>query len=71
MTPSRGRDMARLTLIGNLARDPETRLTKNDKEYIMYAAILLTSGYLSTLAFQLVTQLQRTVPVPRRMPMEV
>ena len=41
MTPSRGRDMARLTLIGNLAKDPETRLTKNDKEYMMCVTVLL------------------------------
>jgi len=33
--------MAKLTLIGNLVRDPETRLTKNDKEYMVYASISL------------------------------
>jgi hypothetical protein len=48
MTPSRGRDMARLTLIGNLTREPESRLTKNDKEFIVYVIILLASGYFST-----------------------
>jgi len=40
-TPICGRDMAKLTLIGNLVRDPETRLTKNDKEYMVYASISL------------------------------
>lgn len=29
-------DMAKLTLLGRLVREPESRLTKNDKEYIVY-----------------------------------
>ncbi|KAF8974682.1 hypothetical protein BDZ97DRAFT_1900260 [Flammula alnicola] len=29
-------DLAKLTLIGHLVRDPEARLTKNEKEYISY-----------------------------------
>jgi len=48
-TPIRGRDMAKLTLIGNLAKDPEARLTKNEKEYIVYASILLL--YNATILF--------------------
>jgi len=48
MTPSRGRDMARLTVIGNLAKDPESRLTKNDKEFIVYVTTIFAFGYLST-----------------------
>jgi single-stranded DNA-binding protein len=43
--------MARLTLIGNLAKDPESRLTKNEKEFMVYVATLLASGYLSTTSF--------------------
>lgn len=33
---ARSADLSRLSLIGTLVRDPETRLTKNDKEYVMY-----------------------------------
>ena len=33
---ARSADLARLSLIGTLVRDPETRLTKNDKEYVVY-----------------------------------
>ncbi|KAG8925450.1 hypothetical protein FRC03_011767 [Tulasnella sp. 419] len=29
-------DVAKLTLVGRLARDPETRNTKNEKEYVAY-----------------------------------
>ncbi|KIY72987.1 nucleic acid-binding protein [Cylindrobasidium torrendii FP15055 ss-10] len=29
-------DMARLTLIGNLGADPETRNTKNDRQFVTY-----------------------------------
>lgn len=32
----RSSDLSRLTLIGTLIREPETRLTKNDKEYVVY-----------------------------------
>ncbi|KJA24592.1 hypothetical protein HYPSUDRAFT_38648 [Hypholoma sublateritium FD-334 SS-4] len=31
-----GSDLSKLTLIGRLAKDPETRLTKNEKEYCVY-----------------------------------
>lgn len=57
MTSSHRRDMARLTLIGNLAKDPETRLTKNDKEFVVYVTISLSSGYLPTPALSLVIPL--------------
>ncbi|KAF8897217.1 hypothetical protein BD779DRAFT_1667225 [Infundibulicybe gibba] len=33
---SRAADLAKLVLIGNLSRDPEARMTRNDKEYVMY-----------------------------------
>ncbi|KAI0751445.1 nucleic acid-binding protein [Daedaleopsis nitida] len=33
---SRSADMAKLSLIGRLGRDPEVRLTKSNKEYISY-----------------------------------
>ncbi|KAF8165068.1 hypothetical protein B0H34DRAFT_221589 [Crassisporium funariophilum] len=35
-TPRRAADLAKLTLIGHLTRDPETRLTKRDKEFVTY-----------------------------------
>ncbi|KAG5340468.1 hypothetical protein C0989_001484 [Termitomyces sp. Mn162] len=35
-TSSRAADLAKLTLIGYLARDPETRHTKNEREYVVY-----------------------------------
>ncbi|KAH9482960.1 Single-stranded DNA-binding protein rim1, mitochondrial [Psilocybe cubensis] len=41
---SRASDLSKLTLIGNLARDPEARLTKNDKEYITYTVAVRNSG---------------------------
>lgn len=31
-----GSDLSKLTLIGRLTKDPETRLTKNEKEYCVY-----------------------------------
>lgn len=34
--PSGLRDLAKVTLIGNLVREPETRITKNEKEYVSY-----------------------------------
>lgn len=34
-TSSRAADLAKLTLIGHLTRDPETRYTKNEKEYVV------------------------------------
>ncbi|KAF5322321.1 hypothetical protein D9619_001042 [Psilocybe cf. subviscida] len=37
-------DMARLTLIGHLARDPELRKTKTDKDYVIYT--IATQNYL-------------------------
>jgi len=33
---ARAADLSKLNLIGTLVRDPETRLTKNDKEYVAY-----------------------------------
>lgn len=38
-TSSRAVDMAKLTLIGRLGRDPEVRTTKTDREYVSYAQI--------------------------------
>ncbi|EIM85559.1 uncharacterized protein STEHIDRAFT_60123, partial [Stereum hirsutum FP-91666 SS1] len=35
-TSSRAADMAKLTLIGRLGRDPEVRTTKTDREYVSY-----------------------------------
>ncbi|EFI27669.1 hypothetical protein CC1G_14594 [Coprinopsis cinerea okayama7 len=32
----RRHDLAKLTLIGTLVRDPEPRVTKSEKEYVMY-----------------------------------
>ncbi|RDB20522.1 Single-stranded DNA-binding protein rim1, mitochondrial [Hypsizygus marmoreus] len=32
----RAADLSKLVLIGHLARDPETRQTKNDKEFVTY-----------------------------------
>ena len=32
-------DLSKLSLIGYLAKDPETRLTKNDKEFVRYLFI--------------------------------
>ncbi|KAF8738176.1 hypothetical protein AX14_011593 [Amanita brunnescens Koide BX004] len=39
----RSSDLSRLTLIGTLIREPETRLTKNDKEYVVYT--IATQNY--------------------------
>ncbi|KAK2466433.1 hypothetical protein APHAL10511_002075 [Amanita phalloides] len=33
---TRAADLAKLTLIGSLAKDPETRQTRHEKEYVMY-----------------------------------
>jgi len=35
-TPHRASDLAKLLLIGHLVKDPESRLTKHDKEYFTY-----------------------------------
>ncbi|KAM6495638.1 Single-strand binding protein family domain containing protein [Amanita muscaria] len=35
-TSPRSSDVSKLTLVGTLIRDPETRQTKNEKEYVMY-----------------------------------
>ncbi|CAA7260258.1 unnamed protein product [Cyclocybe aegerita] len=42
-TPRRASDLAKLVLIGRLARDPEARLTKNEREYIAYTVATTTS----------------------------
>lgn len=34
---SRAADLSKLVLIGRLSRDPEARVTRNDKEYVTYA----------------------------------
>ena len=33
---SRAADLAKLTLIGRLGKDPEVKTTKTDKEYVTY-----------------------------------
>lgn len=43
MTPSRAHDLAKLTLIGRLGRDPEVRTTQNEKEYVSY--LVATRNY--------------------------
>jgi hypothetical protein len=35
-TSSRSADLAKLILVGHLGKDPEIRMTKNDKEYVLY-----------------------------------
>ncbi|KAJ6627521.1 hypothetical protein B0H10DRAFT_2210436 [Mycena sp. CBHHK59/15] len=36
-TSTRRADLAKLTLIGNLGKNPELKVTKNDKEYVSYS----------------------------------
>ncbi|KAJ7688426.1 hypothetical protein B0H17DRAFT_1068663 [Mycena rosella] len=36
-TSTRRQNLAKLTLIGNLGRDPELKTTKNEKEYVSYS----------------------------------
>lgn len=40
---TRASDLSKLSLIGYLARDPETRLTKHDKEFVSYTVATKTS----------------------------
>jgi single-stranded DNA-binding protein len=40
---TRASDLSKLSLIGYLARDPETRLTKNDKEFVSYTVVTKTT----------------------------
>ncbi|KAG6866502.1 hypothetical protein C0991_003046 [Blastosporella zonata] len=42
-TSSRASDLAKLTLVGNLIKDPEVRQTKNDREYVVYT--VATTNY--------------------------
>ncbi|KAG6850052.1 hypothetical protein H0H93_001868 [Arthromyces matolae] len=42
-TSTRSYSLAKLTLIGNLAKDPEARMTKNEKEYVVYT--VATTNY--------------------------
>lgn len=58
--------MARLTVIGNLAKDPESRLTKNDKEFIVYVTALFVFGYLSTpcISFSYTVVTNGSIPPP-------
>ncbi|KAH7931362.1 nucleic acid-binding protein [Leucogyrophana mollusca] len=42
-TSSRAYDVAKLTLIGRLGKDPEVRTTKSDKEYVSYT--VATANY--------------------------
>ncbi|KAG9050017.1 hypothetical protein FS837_007996 [Tulasnella sp. UAMH 9824] len=36
-------DVAKVTLVGHLVREPETRITKNDKEYVSYTVATQTN----------------------------
>jgi len=40
---TRASDLSKLSLIGYLAKDPETRLTKNDKEFVSYTVVTKTT----------------------------
>ncbi|KAF8803782.1 hypothetical protein BYT27DRAFT_7195122 [Phlegmacium glaucopus] len=42
-TIKRASDLSKLSLIGYLARDPETRLTKHDKEFVSYTVVTKTT----------------------------
>jgi len=42
-TVTRASDLSKLSLIGYLARDPEIRLTKHDKEFVSYTVVTKTS----------------------------
>jgi len=39
---TRASDLSKLSLIGYLAKDPETRLTKHDKEFVSYTVVTKT-----------------------------
>ncbi|KAJ6510145.1 hypothetical protein C8R47DRAFT_1096824 [Mycena vitilis] len=43
-TSTRRNNLAKLTLIGNLGKDPEMKMTKNDKEFVSYS--VATTNYL-------------------------
>jgi hypothetical protein len=38
-TSTRKADLAKLTLIGNLGKEPELKITRNEKEYVAYAFV--------------------------------
>ncbi|KIO30511.1 hypothetical protein M407DRAFT_242166 [Tulasnella calospora MUT 4182] len=42
-SPAGLRDLSKVTLIGNLVREPETRVTKNEKEYVSYTVATQTN----------------------------
>jgi len=42
-TMTHASDLSKLSLIGYLAKDPETRLTKNDKEFVSYTVVTKTT----------------------------
>ncbi|KAG8994764.1 hypothetical protein FRB94_012575 [Tulasnella sp. JGI-2019a] len=44
-TSTRAQDMARLTLIGRLAKEPEVRTTKTEKEYVAYTIVTKKYGH--------------------------
>lgn len=43
ISAARYADLAKVILIGNLARDPDSRQTRNEKEYVVYTVI--TNSY--------------------------
>ncbi|KAJ7233139.1 hypothetical protein B0H12DRAFT_1192114 [Mycena haematopus] len=43
-TSTRSHDVAKLVLIGNLGRDPEVKMTKNDKEFVSYSVATTAVG---------------------------
>ncbi|KAF8211451.1 hypothetical protein K438DRAFT_1427741, partial [Mycena galopus ATCC 62051] len=43
-TTRRHADLAKLTLIGNLGKDPELKMTKNNKEFVSYSVATTTYG---------------------------
>ena len=66
-TSSRASDMAKLTLIGRLGRDPEVRTTKTEKEYVSYALASLFFSVrctnIGTRAVDMLSQLRPTLPL--------
>ncbi|PPQ92362.1 hypothetical protein CVT25_008712, partial [Psilocybe cyanescens] len=48
---SRANDLSKLTLIGYLAKEPEARLTKNDKEYITHPSIMQETTQISSTSY--------------------
>lgn len=66
----RAADLAKLILIGHLARDPESRQTKNDREFVTFAQLLtLRLQYVSyTCSYPGIQLPRKTTRLLRRMP---